>query len=103
MRCLDIRGPFFEFSVDATLNGAVISGTVSCRKSLGTGAPQTTDASQTGKLTGLRRSEAELAKINALSKEASWPNYGGPAGFGRAAKPAGTANQLGISVVMPID
>ena len=95
VRCLDIRGPFFEFSVDATLDGDVISGTVSCRKSLGTGAPQTTDAPpstdapQTGKVTGSRRSEAELAKINALSKEASWPNYGGPAGFGRAAKPAG--------------
>lgn len=91
VRCNDIRGQFFEFSVDATLNGAVISGTVSCRKALGTGAPQAGDEPQTGKVTGLRRSEAELARINPLSKEASWPNYGGPAGFGRAAKPAGAA------------
>ena len=85
VRCLDIRGPFFEFSVDATVNGAVISGTVSFRKSMDNAAPQS------GIVTGFRRSEAELAKINALSKDASWPNYGGPAGFGRAAKPAGAA------------
>jgi outer membrane protein assembly factor BamB len=97
-----INRQFFAFSVDATLDGDVISGTVSCRKSLGTATPQSGDAPpsgdapQTGKVTGVRRSEAELAKINPLSKEASWPNYGGPAGFGRAAKPAGAALVDGI-------
>ncbi len=85
-----ISKQFFEFSVDATLNGAVISGTVSCRQSMDNAAPQS------GKVTGLRRSEAELAKINALSKDASWPNYGGPAGFGRAAKPTGAPLVDGI-------
>ncbi len=97
-----INKQFFEFSVDATVNGGAISGTVSCRNSIGSATPPDKAAPQSGKVTGFRRSEAELAKINALSKDASWPNYGGPAGFGRTAKPSGAVlvDDIGEAKVM---